>query len=204
MAGLASCSSTPEAAKAKVVFQPANTSKPQEMSVTTRRGQDEFVQCQAEINTNPSVAFGFDIGTRLDVVPVLVTVGLQSLQNKVILEAGIMNPILFTEGGSTLQHVPYDQLREQVPQEHLDRFRQARFKFETLDQMKNSNTKVSGHIFFRLPSYSGKMDEMVVAKTSESSSHSSRLSRSMLQFTYGWRRGEDGDSGKRSINVSTE
>lgn len=170
----------------------------------TRRGQDEFVQCQAEINTNPNVAFGFDIGTRLDVVPVLVTVGLQSLKNKVILEAGIMNPILFTEGGSTLKHVPYDELREQVPQEFLDRFRQARFRFETLDEMKNSNTKVSGHIFFRLPGYSGKMDEVVVAKTSESTSHASRLSRSMLKFTYEWRRGEDGDSGTNSINVSTE
>jgi hypothetical protein len=180
LAVLASCgSSNPD--RAALVFDRPVRSFP---GFSDSNFLDGVFYAQAELETQSKDAFGTDIVERAGALSVQLRITLSgdvADELTIELKSGRMDPHLYLEDGTVLEHVPATQVVDSVASKYKTKVENAAFAPRL---MKGRNDEIEGYLFFAVPD-SVRLDGSDAYVTDEVGGiHVVDLRRSLLTFDY--------------------
>lgn len=180
LAALASCgSSNPD--RAALVFEHPVRSFP---GFPDSNFLDGVFYAQAELETQSKDEFGTDVVERTGAVPVHLRITLSgdvADELTIELKAGRMDPHLYLEDGTVLEHVPASQIVDTVATKYKATIEDRAFAPRL---MKGRNDEIAGFLFFTVPG-SVRLDGTDAYVTDEVGGiHVVDMRRSLLTFDY--------------------
>ncbi len=199
LALMTACSSPPPAATGSLYFEPASTQQPQGFAEFKEGGDDRFIRCTAEIETESADAFGFDLAKKHRVIPIKLVITLKDDAHPVGIREGKMDAVLSSESGAVFERVDPEELRHRIESRDAANFTRSLFQGGDMQDLGASG-KLQGYIYFKFVGPYVDKDELTTLNHPDDLAYSTIPSRSTLQFRYeGYRNKTDREV--RTINV---
>ena len=193
------CSSPPATATGSIYLKPAATGQPQGFAEFKEGGDDRFIRCTAEIETESADVFGFDLAKKHHVIPIKLVITLKDDAHPVGVREGKMNAVLFSESGAVFESVDPEELRGEIDSKNAIAFTRSLFNGGDMQDLGSSG-KLGGYLYFKFVGPYVNKDELTTMTHADELAYSTIPSRSTLQFSYeGYRNKTDREV--RTINV---